>query len=819
MNCTVNALMERQIALEQEMTCIGIDKYRKQVLEAREGGQESNTLYGRHIMKSAVQPLTLAIKTWMKESGSGKPGRYSIAYKLLKDETPEALAYLTLKIVMDSVARKRTLQNVAVTLGGHIEDEIRLREFESQNKALYKTINERVKSKSHYGYKKNVFVNALNAKDIEHTTWTNTEKFQAGCALIDKLVESTGLVEVIMVNQGRNNRPYYVVPTDMTFEWIKRINDRGELMSSVYYPMICPPKPWTDPFNGGYLSDEGSLRIKLVSCHDRNYLYDLKDVEMPSVYKAINALQETPWEVNKAVLDVANLLWSRDIQVAKLPHREDIPYRKSPAKEGQKKQDMNEDELNEFLTWKTEVTKVREYNVTQRSKRIHVEKTLYIADKFKDDVIYFPHNMDFRGRMYAKPAFLNPQGNDLAKGLLRFHEGKAIETVEAANWLAVSGANLYGYDKVSFSDRVDWVSENIEKIELSALDPLSNLWWTEADKPFQFLAWALEWVQFEREGFGFISHLPVALDGSCNGLQHFAAMLKDEQGGKAVNLVPSEVPQDIYQVVADKAIETLKVDIETQAENSHLAEEWLRFGITRKLAKRPVMIVPYSGTYSACRDYIREHVTETLEGKLDENPFSCDVYLASTYLANFVWTAISQSISSAKCAMSWLRAVARDLAKQGVAIEWITPSGFKVQQAYPEHTTSRIKTRLNGSFSKFNIKNATTKMDKKKQQTGIAPNFVHSMDAAALQLYLCKCVDHGLKSFHMVHDAYGVHAADTELSARLLREVFVDMYSENQLEKFKESVTKFSATEIKEPLPKQGTLDIDSILDSQFFFA
>lgn len=40
-------------------------------------------------------------------------------------------------------------------------------------------------------------------------------------------------------------------------------------------------------------------------------------------------------------------------------------------------------------------------------------------------------------------------------------------------------------------------------------------------------------------------------DGSCNGLQHYAALGRDLEGGKSVNLVPSDQPQDVYKGVAE----------------------------------------------------------------------------------------------------------------------------------------------------------------------------------------------------------------------------------------------------------------------------
>ncbi|GFH30236.1 DNA-directed RNA polymerase, partial [Haematococcus lacustris] len=41
-------------------------------------------------------------------------------------------------------------------------------------------------------------------------------------------------------------------------------------------------------------------------------------------------------------------------------------------------------------------------------------------------------------------------------------------------------------------------------------------------------------------------------DGSCNGLQHYAALARDSRGAAAVNLVPSDKPQDVYSAVANE---------------------------------------------------------------------------------------------------------------------------------------------------------------------------------------------------------------------------------------------------------------------------
>ena len=45
----------------------------------------------------------------------------------------------------------------------------------------------------------------------------------------------------------------------------------------------------------------------------------------------------------------------------------------------------------------------------------------------------------------------------------------------------------------------------------------------------------------------FVSHLPIHQDGSCNGLQHYAALGRDVLGAGAVNLLPANEPQDVYR--------------------------------------------------------------------------------------------------------------------------------------------------------------------------------------------------------------------------------------------------------------------------------
>jgi DNA-directed RNA polymerase len=112
---------------------------------------------------------------------------------------------------------------------------------------------------------------------------------------------------------------------------------------------------------------------------------------------------------------------------------------------------------------------------------------------------------------------------------------------------------------VPFADRIQWVKDHQEQILDSALQPLDGQrFWTEADSPWSALAACFEWAGYVMTGTEFVSHLPIALDGSCNGLQNFSAMLRDPVGGKATNLIPQEKPADIYTQVMKVAAERIK---------------------------------------------------------------------------------------------------------------------------------------------------------------------------------------------------------------------------------------------------------------------
>ena len=379
--------------------------------------------------------------------------------------------------------------------------------------------------------------------------------------------------------------------------------------------------------------------------------------------------------------------------------------------------------------------------------------------------------------------------------------------------MKVHGANCFGVDKVSFDNRVKWVEDNSDFINRVAEDPLSNRdFWASADKPWQFLAFCFEYSKYLIHGVDTVTRLPIGLDGSCNGLQNFSAMLLDPIGGRATNLTPQDIPSDIYSEVAKVC--TGKLD------DSKYGILWRDFAnknggvLPRSLAKRPVMTLPYGSTIQSCREYIHKYMVEDAPDSFDKR----ERYLLASYLTPLLWTSISDVVVAARAAMNWLQVSAASIAKSNNSIIWWTPVGFPVLQSRKRISVKRVSTQLAGTYTIL-IGTESDVLDVSKNKLAIAPNFVHSMDACHLMLTCSRASKYGVTSFAFIHDDYGTHACDIDKLALSIRESFIELYSDNDpLVDFKIFNADSSGVELTDP-PTKGSLKLEQVLDSKYFFS
>jgi DNA-directed RNA polymerase len=373
---------------------------------------------------------------------------------------------------------------------------------------------------------------------------------------------------------------------------------------------------------------------------------------------------------------------------------------------------------------------------------------------------------------------------------------------------AVAGAGLFGEtDKEELSIRRQWVIDNADKIISTANNPLTDTFWCEADKPFSFLAWCIEYRDFANTDFDpkFITTLPIHSDCSNSGLQHYSAMMRDEVGGKATNLVPSNKPNDVYGIVAEKVIEKLKVN------TNPLAKKWLDYGIDRKICKKPVMCLPYSLTQYSCRQYIQDHVEKELVERNKQHEFGDDLFKSTHWLTGIVWKSINDVIVGAKDIMKFLKDVAKLVANENLPVAWTSPLGLPIFMSSYKKESKRVKTKMGDSIIKLSVSSETDEIDRRKVQQSICPNLIHQLDSSVLSLSVVKGSELGIDNFSLIHDSFGVLAPDADNMSLALREAFCDIYSQDVLANWAMEMKQMLSEKNQKkfpPIPAKGNLDL-----------
>ncbi|CAJ1941924.1 unnamed protein product [Sphenostylis stenocarpa] len=609
-----------------------------------------------------------------------------------------------------------------------------------------------------------------------------------------------------------------------------------------YMPMLVPPINWTGYDKGAYFFLPSYVMRIHGAKQQREAVKRASKGQLDPVFEALNTLGNTKWRVNKRVLCVIDQIWANGGRLADLVDREDVPLPEEPD---------TEDEA-EIRKWKWKVKAVKKENKERHSQRCDIELKLAVARKMKDEEgFYYPHNLDFRGRAYPMHPYLNHLGSDLCRGILEFAEGRPLGK-SGLRWLKIHVANLYagGVDKLSYDGRIAFTENHLDDIIDSADRPLEGKrWWLQAEDPFQCLAACINLSDALRSPNPetTISYMPVHQDGSCNGLQHYAALGRDKLGAAAVNLVGGDQPADVYSGIAaslHKAVchspspplavvtystrknavlfsvaillpfafavatlfvfacsrysllvlEIMKRDAEKdpQTNPNALHARRLISQVDRKLVKQTVMTSVYGVTYIGARDQIKRRLKERCAIEDDVELFAASCYAAKTTL-----TALEEMFEAARSIMGWLGDCAKVIASTNQAVRWITPLGLPVVQPYRQLGRHLIMA--------------------KRHRTAFPPNFVHSLDGSHMMMTAVACTKAGL-NFAGVHDSYWTHACDVDEMNRILREKFVELYEAPILENLLESFQKTFPTLNFPPLPERGDFNLQEVLESTYFF-
>lgn len=806
-----------QIAWEQKHAEISAERYylKQDKLRDKDRGDEVDA--ARRIMQDRIAEVGRTIESISHRKG-GVGGKYNALMQQLATFDGETdfnvLAYLGIQAIFQLLAKKgkHDWVTIATHISRNLEMEHKTRKFEELHPAYYHTVmrsmeEQQVSSRQHIN---NTIAAQMRKFDMEWVAWDSQTKIQIANKILLSIVHNLDDVFYRDIRIQNNKTIATIETTPAADEWLAVFEAERGYMNPQRLPTLIPPRDWVrnddGSAHGGYFSHR--LSTPLVKAHTDLHKQFLLEHGMSEHIAAINKMQRTTWCINTQVFQVQEQMFLHNITHPGIPLRDKIVAPDAPIElEGLAKEDMTDDQLKMLADWKVLAKHAGRADRIRKGKIIQFKMAYDVAQMYLDrEEFHYVYTCDFRGRIYADTTGLSPQGNDTSKALLQFAKPKAI-TESGLFWLAVHGANTFGHDKVSYSDRVDWIYDCEDKIRATVENPIDfREWWGSADKSWQFLAFCFAWAS---TSYGTDptapTALPVGLDGSCNGIQHYSALLRDKVGGASVNLTNSIVPADIYSDVA-RRLNTSLMELTTEP----LASVWLATDFDRKLAKRPVMTLPYGSTRTSAMHYIYEWALDNDMKFPGMNHL--EIFQACIWLTPHLWKAISEVVIAAREGMDWIQdRVSKLVRANDEAVTWVSPAGFPVYQPYVRHEITRVETRAFGDLIITNMQEPTDNISRTKQRSGIAPNFVHSLDSS----HMVKVINASdFEDYAMIHDDFGTTAADVGKLYSIIREEFVKMYKDNDLlREWSEQQGTYWGE-----YPKMGELIIDQVLYSEYFF-
>jgi len=776
-----------QVQYELEMMAVdlGVKRYK----ESRQTKDPSLLTPEMDLIGSLMDQVLPSFVKLQTDVGQGKPmcNVHTWGYPVLSLD-PEKLALITLINMINMIGEP--YMRVCLAVGNSVKIERDFDLIKKTNRDVFRTIMNFKATNQAY-----IVSRVRKRAGLVDSGWDTPTRVSIGAALCETVITNTTAFNYQQVNVDGKTKTSLQLDPDIQ-EKLESHHSECELLSPFYLPMVVKPSPRRimDPKGGGYRYIQTNLiKASNARLQDSKLLID-----------AVNALDATGFAVDHYVLDKYARAWKAGGGYGDMVVANKIALPPAP--------DDIATDAEVKRKWKAEAKAIHSANARTEGKRKACLHKLWIANKMsKFDAIYFPNQLCWRSRAYPLPSHLQPQADDPGRALLRFSEGLPLGP-DGFWWLSVHLANCIGYDKLPYKERLEKLHEmSTNDLKQIVEDPIGRDVWKNWDKPWQGLQAANEYVAAIEHGTPeqYVSHLPIAVDGTCNGLQHFSAIGLDPVGAAATNLCCSDRPRDIYTLVLKEVIALIEADCEQCEPDPDRFPCWAwRGNVNRATVKRAVMTTPYGVTNQGMRSqFITDGHVDDVDGSVCANV---------NYLTDVTYQAIGAVVIAAREYMDYLRMVSRRCSDKGLPVDWSTPAGFKAEQAYLKYKRRCVKTTLQRVWLRMD--DPDWLINSIRQERGMPPNFIHSLDAAHMYMTVDAAVKEGITSFQMIHDSYATHACNMTKFSRIIREQFVLLHKQEPLKTFKAEVESQIGEELP-PIPATGTFNLDEVLTSPYFFS
>lgn len=783
---------------EQSLELDAIDKGIAQYNAMVETRPLDELTAGKRVIKSLMFDVVKGIeetqRTWLS-GGAVHNGR--MIGPIISGIPAPYLALLTISTVLNTVVGESRFTGLAGAVGNHVDMYLQSQQMKQAGGKMYRDAMRHFKNINHRKFKM-----VVNNFDREIVKLSPSQRMHTGAYLLTTVIKTTDMLSYYKKCIANKNIYFVSLP-----EHIQELVDNEHrdlcLLRPLKQPMVVPPKDWTTVDDGGYLFIQQTA-VKNIIGLDNDRLHAIREESLPNLLPYLNLLQKTAWTISNEQHEVLKHFINSGGDIAGIPRRVAYPFPPKPVDI-----ETNEVQLKE---WKEEASLVYSKNAKIAGQNSLLNSQIVLLDDFgKYPEIYFPWTADSRFRMYPSCTTISPQSSDVGKGMLKFAKGMALGD-HGYKWLSISLCNNIGEDSISFSERVEYVHDHEEIIRRCVEDPLSNREWTTWDEPWKGLLTAREWVEAHNDKTNYISYVPVTLDGSCNGFQHYAALGRDHPTGIYTNLLPSARPDSLYSHVSAAAILLNEADCNTtpikdsggQLNPCHC---W-KGQIGKPLVKQPTMTTGYGVTSAGKTQQIYNNVDlDLLPGNRIANLH---------YARELVDRAIGEIAASAIDIMSWLKDTAVLSAKKNMDLVYTSPLGSKVVQRYPKFSESSIQTEFHRLYWRDPRKDSSEVISAYKQSNAIPPNYIHHLDAAHMGKSMMRGYkEHGIVDYYSAHDCFGTHAGFMEVFQPIIVEEFVDLHRRDLLEEYRQELMVYLG-DIPPP-PMKGTLDIEEMLNGQSY--